>query len=113
MNDWANALLWRTWWRWDVDGEGWKNVAYHSFNFLEVATFACLGMLILKRYYVNRRSSLEACYGVGYLLLSLTDVREAYVMQPWLIWAKLALIVPILIWRSRVIREFYPSSRVY
>jgi hypothetical protein len=43
----------------------------------------------------------------------LTDFREAYVLQSWLVWVKLANLVALIRLRAMAIRRWHPGSRLY
>jgi hypothetical protein len=47
------------------------------------------------------------------VLFGLTDFREAYAMQSWLLWVKLAVLIALLWLRKVVIQRYYPESGVY
>lgn len=70
-------------------------------------------MLVLARYFRHRNSALEILYACAFFIFGLSDFREAYLLQPWLILAK-GMNLLLLLWlRAVVIRRFYPASRTY
>jgi hypothetical protein len=107
--DW---LFWHTWWTWHTDKSVF-GLVYHGFNLLEAATWISLGVLVLIRYCRHRKSPIEVAYAAAFLAFGLTDVREAWALQSWLIWLKLFNLLVLLWLRARVIRDHYPFSRLY
>jgi hypothetical protein len=70
-------------------------------------------VLVLRRYLVFRRSAHEIAYSAAFFTFGLTDFREAYVLESWLVWLKLVNLL-LLIWlRSIAIRRWYPGGRWY
>ena len=50
---------------------------------------------------------------LAFFTFGLTDFREAYVLESWLVWVKLLNLV-LLIWlRSIAVRRWYPESRLF
>ena len=47
---------------------------------------------------------------MAFLTFGITDVREAWVQQSWLIWLKLLNLIILLSIRRVVIRRYYPGS---
>ena len=106
-------LLTHTWWKYDAAAD-WYASPYH---FLNLAVQGCAWLvfaaLVLLRYLKHRRSLLELPYALAFALFGLTDFREAYALQSWLILLK-GLNLGMLLWlRHIVIRRCYPASRVY
>ena len=60
-----------------------------------------------------RRSPLEIGYALAFVTFGLTDFREAYALDSWLIWLKLVNLLVLLRFRGLVIRRFYPESKLY
>jgi hypothetical protein len=69
--------------------------------------------LVLRRSLKNHRSAIEAVYALAFLTFGLTDFREAYALQSWLIWLKGANLLALLWLRSRVIARYDPGSKLY
>lgn len=69
--------------------------------------------LVLHRSLKNRRSPLELWYAAAFLTFALSDFREAWVQQSWLIWWKLINLIALFSLRRAVIERFYPSSKVF
>lgn len=105
--------LWtHTWWSWPGSPTPGDHL-YRAFNLGEMVSFAALGVHVLVRAWKHRPlRNVELVYGVSLLLLSLTDAREALVVQSWLIWAKLALLAQIYSARAALRRAYYPAARV-
>ena len=61
----------------------------------------------------HRRSRLELAYALAFLTFGLTDLREAFALQSWLIWVKLMNLLVLFGLRRIVIQRYYPTSRLY
>jgi hypothetical protein len=72
-----------------------------------------LSALVLARYIRYRRSKIEVIYSAAFFTFGLTDFREAYALQSWLIWLKLANLLLLVKLRSTVIRRYYPTNKLY
>ena len=55
----AELLWFKVWWRYPQAGDPWFSIPYHAFNLFEGACWVVIGALVLRRYLVFRRSSLE------------------------------------------------------
>lgn len=104
-------LLWtKRWWSYQP-GTGWD--VYHAFNLFEAACWILFGLLALIRFARFQRSSLELLYGGAFLAFGVTDIVEAWSLPTWLIWAK-GVNVAALYWlRRRVMRDHYPTSKLF
>jgi hypothetical protein len=106
-------LVFRTWWTYSAGELGWIENPYHFFNLFEGTVWVILAILVFYRYIRCRHSLIEVGYSLAFLAFGLTDFREAYALQSWLIWLKGANLL-VLIWlRSIVIRRYYPMSKLY
>jgi hypothetical protein len=52
-------------------------------------------------------------YSLAFFSFGLTDFREAYVLESWLVWVKLANLIALVVLRSIVIRRYYPDSKLF
>lgn len=114
--DWKRAadfLVFRTWWTYRSGEPPWVEVPYHVFNLFEGSVWVVLSALVLRRFLRNRRSPLEVAYALAFFTFGLTDFREAYALQSWLIGLKAANLVLLLWLRARVIGRYYPASKLY
>ncbi len=102
-----------TWWTYDPRDRSLYSISYHAFNLVEGAIWVTFGLLVLRRFLRHRRSRLELAYVTAFVLFGLTDFREAYSMQSWLLWAKLVNLVALFWLRRIVMRRYYPESKVY
>jgi len=57
--------------------------------------------------------AIELLYGLSFITFGLSDYREAYVLQSWLILLKAANLVALLWLRRIVIRRFYPQRKTF
>jgi len=94
-----------TWWTY----QGSSNVVYHWFNLLEGCFWLWCGGIVFARYLRNRHS-LELWYALSLVPFAVSDFREAYVVQNWLILGKGVNLVAILLLRWIVHRRFYPGQ---
>ncbi len=102
-----------TWWTYDVRERSLHSISYHAFNLVEGAVWITFGILVFRRFQKNRRNRLELAYGIAFVLFGLTDFREAFSMQSWLLWVKLIILVALFWLRRTVMRQHYPESKVY
>jgi hypothetical protein len=110
----AIDLLWfRVWWKYPQPTDPWFSIPYHAFNLFEGACWVVIGALVFRRFLAFRRSALEIVYALAFLSFGLTDFREAYVLESWLIWAKLANLLVLIGLRSLAIGRWYPGSKLF
>jgi hypothetical protein len=107
-------LLWfKVWWRYPQPTDPWFSIPYHIFNLFEGACWACFAGLVLRRYLKFRHSKIEFVYSLAFFTFGLTDFREAYVLESWLVWVKLVNLIALIVLRSVVIRRYYPDSKLF
>lgn len=106
-------LFTSTWWRYDPEDRSLFSVSYRTFNLIEGAVWIAFGVLVLRRFLKYRRSRTELWYAAAFFLFGLTDFREAYAMQSWLLCVKLGVLIALLWLRSIVMRRHFPESKVY
>jgi hypothetical protein len=109
----ADYLLFRTWWAYPPAKPSWYEVPYHAFNLFEGAVWVIFSGLVLIRFLRRRNSTVEVVYAAAFFAFGLTDFREAYTLQSWLIWLKAANLLVLLWLRALVIRRYYPGSKLY
>ena len=113
MEFWLDLLLYRSWWRYRPEDLPWVFGPYHVFNLFEGCAWWVFAGLVIRRAMAGPRSVLEAGYAMAFLTFGLTDFREAYVLESWLLWLKLVNLVVLLKFRAMVIRRYYPESKLY
>ncbi len=113
MNRVCEILFLTTWWAYDPMDRSAHSVLVHWFNLFEGAAWLAFAALVFRRYHQFRRSRIEVAYGAAFVLFGLTDFREAYSVQSWLLWLKLVILVALFCLRRSVMRRFYPESKVY
>lgn len=113
MLDTAYNLLTRALWEYQPATATLADGIYRGFNLLEGLAWCFLAMLVLARYYRHRNSALEILYASAFFIFGLSDFREAYLLQTWLILVKGVNLLLLLWLRAVVIRRFYPASRTY
>jgi hypothetical protein len=109
----ADYLLFRTWWTYRSGNPSWFEVPYHAFNLFEGTVWVVLSGLVLRRFLRCRHSPVEVVYALTYFTFGLTDFREAYALESWLIWLKAANLLVLLWIRSLVISRYYRESKLY
>jgi len=62
----------------------------------EAIAWFVIALYVLARFYRFRRTSLELAYAGLFVLFGLSDLRESYVVQPWLILAKGGVLAGLL-----------------
>jgi hypothetical protein len=113
MQSILELLFTSTWWKYDPEDRSLFSVSYRTFNLIEGTVWIAFGVLVLRRFLKHRRSRTELCYAAAFVLFGLTDFREGYAMQSWLLWVKLVILVALLWLRKIVIRRYYPECKVY
>lgn len=102
----------RTWWTYSPPFDEFSQI-YHAFNLFEGCVWLVLAALVGLRYGRRGRSIVELLYAGAFFTFGLTDFREAWAMQSWLIWLKALNLGLLLRLRWYVIRNYYPESRLY
>jgi hypothetical protein len=113
FDDAADLLWYRSWWKYANAGDPWFSIPYHAFNLFEGVCWVVIGALVFRRYLAFRRSSLEIVYALAFLSFGLTDFREAYVLQSWLVWVKLANLIALICLRAAAIKRWYPGTKLF
>ena len=104
-------LVTYTWWRYR-SRDAFSQV-YHFLNLTEGLIWILFAGLVLARFIRHRRSAWEIMYAAAFLTFGLTDFREAYRVESWLLLIK-GLNLGVLFWLRRlVIRRFYPHCKIY
>jgi len=113
MDEFLDILLLRTWWSYRRDFDLPISAAYHWFNIAEGVAWLVFAGLVANRYLEHRHTQLELVYAMLFLTFAITDFREAYVQQSWLIWLKLINLIGLLWMRRIVMARYYPSAKVF
>jgi hypothetical protein len=109
----ADYLVYRTWWSYRSGNPPWVEIPYHAFNLFEGTVWVVLSGLVLRRSLKYRHSTVEVVHALAFFTFGLTDFREAYALQSWLIWLKAANLLALLWLRALVIKRYYPESKLY
>ena len=109
----VELLVFRTWYAYRSGNPDWIETPYHIFNLFEGLVWVTISMLVLARFIRFRRSVIEVIYAGAFFTFGLTDFREAYALQSWLIWLKAANLLALIRLRSIVIKRYYPASKLY
>ncbi len=89
------------------------SMCYHGFNLVEGAVWVSLGALTLRRFWRFRKAWLEVWYALTFVLFGLSDFVEAYALQPWLISAKLLILIALVTLRWQVLGRYYPECKTF
>lgn len=113
MDDLIDILFMRTWWRFDQRDGSFFSIVYPAFNLVEGIAWLAMAGLVFARYRRHRHSRLEIWYALAFVAFGLSDFREAWAQQSWLLWFKLANLIGLLWLRAVVRRRYYPASKLY
>ena len=69
--------------------------------------------LVYRRHLANRHSILEVWYALAFAAFGLSDFREAFALESWLIWIKLANLILLIVLRSVIMKRYYPGATLY
>lgn len=105
--------LTKVWWARATAPPSTFATGYYWFNLAEGTAWCLLAVLVVRRYARCRNSPLEIVYALAFFTFGLTDFREAYCLQTWLILAKGANLLALLLLRRRLLRRFYPASKTF
>ena len=105
-------LITRTWWTYDPSAD-WYASLYHWINLVEGGAWVVFAVLVLRRYLRHRKSPIELVYALAFATFGLSDFREAYIVESWLILFKAVNLAALLVLRSIVIKRHYPGSRTF
>ena len=106
-----DLLVTHVWWRYGGAG-GWS-AAYHWFNLVEALVWFVFGGFVLARFLRQRRSAFELIYALAFVTFGLSDLREAWQLESWLLLAKGVNLGLLLALRRHILRRYYPQSKVY
>ncbi len=109
----VHFLVFRTWWTYRSGNPDWFEIPYHFFNLFEGMIWVILSIQVLVRYIRHRCSAVEIVYAGAFFAFGLTDFREAFSLESWLIWIKAANLLALIRLRSIVIKRHYPASKLY
>ncbi len=84
---------------------------YRSINAVEALIWLGFAVAVLYRNRRHRKSSVELVYAGLFFIFAMTDVREAFVVQPWLIVFKGLVLLALLVVRQKVRNKYYPESK--
>lgn len=85
MQRWLEIVFTETWWTYDPRDRSLHSIVYRAFNLVECAAWIVFGALVFARFLRQRHSRLELFYAAAFVLFGLTDLREAYSLQSWLL----------------------------
>ena len=106
-------LWWHTWWSYGRDRDLEFSLPYRYFNLLEGTIWVVLSILVVNRWRRTGRGTIELWYALAFFTFGLSDYRESYYQQSWLIWLKLINLVVLLRLRHIVIQQLYPGTKLF
>ncbi len=112
MHEIRRYLFTHTWWSCN-SASPWYEEPYHWMNLIEGCAWLVFAALVLARYLPHRNSPLELLYSLAFVTFGLSDFREAYALESWLILFKGINLVALFVLRWQVIRNWYPESRTF
>ncbi len=101
------------WWVWQPNTAGIGDRAYRGFNLFEGLIWWGFSGLVLRRWFVHRRSIGEWSYALAFFAFGLTDFREAYAQSAPLVLVKGGVLVWLLGLRHRATRVWYPGAKLF
>ena len=111
--DWLWAETWWSWNRTTNLPRTFQDIACHYFNLFEATVWFVFAVLVARRWWVYRRSSLEVAYAIAFVLFGLSDLVEAWNLTSRLLWWKLINLIVLFRLRNRVLKQHYPDQRLY
>ncbi|HZL90728.1 MAG TPA: hypothetical protein VFB96_20335 [Pirellulaceae bacterium] len=112
MSPLVRLLLTDTWWTYNASG-GWFTHVYSWFNVVEGWIWIVFAALVLRRYLKCRRSPSELAYAAAFFTFGLSDFRESYALESWLVLFKAVNLAALLILRWNVLRRLYPEYKLF
>jgi len=106
-----DLILTHTWWEYRPSSV--QSRVYHYLNLIEGTIWLTFAGLVAARFFRFRRSPLEVAYALAFVAFGLSDFREAYRLESWLLLFKGVNLVVLLWLRRTVIRHWYPASKIY
>jgi hypothetical protein len=109
-----DVLWFRTWWSYAGADDRFHATIYRGLNLVEAVVWFVFAALVAWRAMRHHRlAGLELVYALLFLTFGLTDVREAWALQSWLIWLKLANLIALIGVRRLVMRRHYSLAKLY
>jgi hypothetical protein len=108
----VRLLITDTWWTYHPSG-GWFTHVYSWFNVIEGCFLLLFAALVLRRYLNSRRSPIELAYALAFFTFGLSDFRESYVLESWLVLFKGVNLAALLALRWHVLKHYHPQCRAF
>jgi hypothetical protein len=105
--------LMRPLWQYTPQTANGLDLLYRWVNLVEGTAWCLIGAAILLRHFRYRRWPLEPLYAATFVLFGISDFREAWCLQPWLILVKAVLLLALWCQRAYVLTRHYPQSRAF
>lgn len=116
MSELTDTLFLKTWWTWNrAANEPISEIDYacHVFNLVEALSWFTFAVLVLVRWWRNRRSGSELWYALAFVVFGISDGIEAWILTSWLLWWKAINLLCLFLLRRHVMRQHYPLAKVF
>ena len=100
------------WWSYNPTAD-WLHHLYSWFNVIEGWFWLLFAALVLARHLKHRRSPIEIVYAAAFVTFGLSDFRESYVLETWLVIFKAVNLAALVYLRWHVLRRNYPQCRAF
>lgn len=110
MQDFLTKTWADPWWTFQPESASVWSYLYRGFNITEGFFWIGFAIVVMLRFFRNRKSNLEVLYAIVFFIFGLTDFVEAYEMSAPLLLAKAVIVVALFTLRSFVHQKFYPTA---
>ena len=86
-------------------------IFYFGFNALEAVAWFTFATIVLVRWSHFRKSWLELMYSLLFVLFGISDVIEIFIYPLWLLIAKAAILVSLLLARRHLVQNHYSGRK--
>ena len=100
------------WWTYHPSAD-WFHQLYSWFNVVEGWFWLLFAALVLGRYVKHRRSPVEVVYAAAFFTFGLSDFRESYVLETWLVIFKAVNLAALVYLRWLVLSRWYTHCRAF
>jgi hypothetical protein len=109
----VDTLFLHVWWEYQTANDPLFARLYHYGNLAEGGAWLAVAALVFVRYLRHRRSRLEVVYALAFVLFGLSDFREAYRLESWLIWGKGMNLLALFGLRRFIVQNYYPAAKLF
>lgn len=112
MSSLVRLLFTYTWWSYHSSAP-WPSHLYSWFNVVEGWFWLLFAALVLRRYLQCRRAPIELVYAAAFFTFGLSDFREAYLLESWLVLFKGVNLAALFWLRRHVLQKHYPECKAF